>query len=71
MRITVQVKLRQPKSELIKTDDTGYIARVTSAPEDSKANNEIFGLLAKEFKVPKRSIQLVRGVKSKTKTFEL
>ncbi len=71
MQIIVHVKLKQPVSELIKIDENKCIARVTSAPEDNKANLEITRLLARHFKVPKSTIKLTRGAKSKTKTFEL
>lgn len=71
MLVTVLVKLRQPKSELQKIDDQTFIARVTSAPTDNKANNEIVLLLKKHFDVRKSSVSLVKGAKSKTKFFEL
>jgi uncharacterized protein YggU (UPF0235/DUF167 family) len=71
MQVVVTVKLRQPASELIVISDAHFIARVTSIPEDNKANNEIVHLLAKQFKVPKSHVRLVRGATSKIKVFEL
>jgi uncharacterized protein YggU (UPF0235/DUF167 family) len=71
MQIHVSVKLKQPISELMQIDTNNFIARVTSAPEDNRANLEIIRLLSNHFKVPKSTIELTRGAKSKTKTFLL
>ena len=43
------------------------IVRVTAAPEGGKANDAVVALLAKQLRVPKRSIQIVRGHKSRDK----
>ena len=42
--------------------------RVTVPPEGGKANKAVVELLAKTLKVPKSSIQIVRGETSRTKT---
>jgi len=71
MTITVHVKLRQSASELIMLAGGHLIeARVKSEPIENKANLEVIALLAKHYKVPKSSIVLVRGGKSKIKVFE-
>ncbi len=70
MLVHVTTKLKQPVSELLFADGQ-IIARVTSAPENNKANTEIITLLAKHYGVHKTSIVLIRGAKSKQKTFEL
>ena len=43
------------------------IVRVTAAPEGGKANEAVVALLAKRLRVPKRSVQIVRGRKSRIK----
>lgn len=43
------------------------IVRVTAAPEGGMANDAAVALLAKRLRVPKRSIRVVRGHKSRDK----
>ena len=43
------------------------IVRVTAAPEGGKANDAVVALLAKRLRVPKRSVRIVRGHKSRDK----
>ena len=43
------------------------IVRVTAAPEGGKANDAVVALLAKRLQVPKSSIRIVRGHKSRDK----
>ena len=43
------------------------IVRVTAAPEGGKANEAVVALLAKQLRVPERSIRIVRGHKSRNK----
>lgn len=70
MHVQVRTKLKQPKSELMQLEPDTFIARVTSPPENNKANLEIAALIAKHYKVPKSSVHLIRGATSKNKTFE-
>ena len=43
------------------------IVRVTAAAESGKANEAVVALLAKRLRVPKRSVRIVRGHKSRDK----
>ena len=47
--------------------DVRIVVRVTAAPEGGKANEAVVALLAKRLRVPKRSVQIVRGHKSRDK----
>ena len=47
------------------------MVRVTAAPEGGKANEAVVALLAKRLRVPKRSIQIVRGHKSRNKRIRI
>jgi hypothetical protein len=46
-------------------------ARVRAAPEDGEANAALLGLVAKWLGLPKRSVSLVSGPKSRTKVLEI
>ena len=64
--LEVKVVPNASKAELIKTE-TGFKARVQSAPVDGKANDALIALLSKEFGVAKRSIEIAKGKTSKSK----
>ena len=70
MLIEIKVIPRADRNELIKTE-TGYRARVQSAPVDGKANEALIALLAKEFGVPKSDIEIIRGKAGRNKTVSL
>lgn len=43
------------------------VVRVTAPPESGKANDAVIALLAKRLRVPKRSVRIVRGHRSRDK----
>lgn len=49
-------------------DDVVLKVKVTAIPEGGKANAALCLLLAKFFKLPKSSFEVISGVKSRTKT---
>lgn len=66
--ISVRVSTRSPRAELAGIMDDGTIkVRLTSAPVDGKANEELFGLLAKLLGIPKTNLEIISGQTSKTK----
>ena len=70
MLIEIKVTPNAGKNELIKTE-TGYKARIACAPVDGKANEALIALLAKEFGVPKSSVEIVKGKVGRNKTVEI
>ena len=65
---TVKVKIspNSSKNEIIKTDD-GVKIKLTAQPIDNKANKALVEFLSKELKIPKTSIEIMRGSVSKDK----
>lgn len=55
------------KNEIIKADD-GVKVKITAQPIDGKANKCLVEFLSKQFKIPKSSIEIIRGETSKEKT---
>ena len=56
----------------IQKDEQGNIKiYVTAVPENGKANKAIINLIAKELKIAKSQLKLIRGETSKEKWFEL
>jgi uncharacterized protein (TIGR00251 family) len=45
--------------------------RVTAAPQDGSANTAVVKLLAKQLGLPRSSIVLIRGAKSRDKVIEI
>jgi len=67
MLIEIKVIPNAKRTELIKTE-TGYKARLTAPPVDGKANEALIELLSKEFGVPKRDVEITKGMTSRNKT---
>ncbi len=65
---TVKIKIspNASKNEIIKTED-GVKIKITAQPIDNKANKALVEFLSKEFKVPKTSIEILKGSVSKDK----
>lgn len=51
-------------------NETYIKIRVTTVPEDGKANKAIIKLLSKEFDIPKSKMHITRGEKNSKKTVE-
>ena len=67
MLIEIKVIPNAKRTELVKTE-TGYKARLQAPPADGKANEALIELLSKEFGVPKRDIEIIKGAASRNKT---
>ncbi|HCI46546.1 MAG TPA: hypothetical protein DFI00_04580 [Rhodospirillaceae bacterium] len=67
--ITVHVTPKASRARIIEGPE-GLRVYVTVVPENGKANAEVQKLLAKHLGVPKSSLTLIRGDKSRDKTFQ-
>lgn len=50
-------------------ESSGIKLKITAPPVDGQANQKIIEILSKSFSVPKSSIKLISGIKSKKKKF--
>ena len=72
MRISVRVKPgTKGVTRLEKQPDGSYIAFLHARAHDGEANKALLELISDEFKVPKTSITIVAGAKSRDKVIEL
>lgn len=55
----------------VQQEDGRLRVMVTTVPEDGKANAAVIKLLSKALGVPKSRIELMRGAKSRDKTFRI
>lgn len=62
--ITVKVKPNASKTRVISQSPEELVLAVSEPAEDNKANIEVIKFLSKHFKA---NIEIVRGLKSKTK----
>ena len=74
MELDIRVQPRASRNS-IEVDgerpDVKITVRVTAAPEGGKVNDAVVTLLAKRLRVPKRSIRIVRGHKSRDKRIRI
>ena len=63
----IKISPNAKKNEIIKTESEVKI-KITAQPIDGKANKALIEFLSKEFKIPKTSIQILKGETSKEKT---
>ncbi len=68
--ISFKISPNASKNEIIKTED-GIKIKITAQPVDGKANKALIEFLSKHFKIPKTSIEIVKGHTSKEKTILL
>ena len=64
--IKIKISPNASRNEIIKTED-GVKIKITAQPIDNKANKALVEFLSKEFKVPKTSIEILKGSVSKDK----
>lgn len=67
LTVSLKISPNASKNEIIKTDD-GVKIKITAPPVDGKANKCLIEFLSKTFKIPKSSIEILRGETSKEKT---
>jgi uncharacterized protein len=70
IRVTIEIVARPgaPRRGIVRVDSRGLIVALNSAPEQGKANNELIEYLARELKVARSAIAIVRGGTSRHKS---
>jgi uncharacterized protein (TIGR00251 family) len=71
VRFTVRVQPRASRSEIAGAHGEAVRIRVTAAPVDGDANQELVGFLAKRFRVPKSNVHIVKGERGRDKVVEI
>lgn len=67
MKIQIQVKTNARTESVEKLPDGTYRVSVRARPHKGKANDAIIAILSRHFSVPKSTIHIVLGAKSKKK----
>ncbi len=67
VEIAVRVQPRASRSEIVGVHDDALKVRVKAPPVEGAANDELTKLLAKRLKVPRSSVEVVRGHTARSK----
>ena len=70
MKYTVIVKPGTSQEKIVETGDHELTVYLRAKPHDGEANTALIKLLSKYFDIPKTSITITHGHKSRTKTIE-
>jgi uncharacterized protein (TIGR00251 family) len=65
--LELQVQPRASRNEVVGLRDIRFKIRVSAAPVDGQANSELVKLLAREFRVSKSKVRIVKGAESRQK----
>ena len=70
MRYAIKVKPGSSQEKIIETNEGELTIYLRAKAHDGEANDALIKLLSKYYKVPKTSIKIIRGTKSKSKIRE-
>ena len=68
--IQVTVKPGSSKEQIVATGSREFTVYLRAKPHDGEANDALVKLLAKHFDVPRTTIKITRGGKSRVKLIE-
>ena len=71
MQKKVKVKPNSKQQSIKEETDGSFTVNLKSPPVDGKANDELIGVLAKKFDVPKSKIRIKSGLSSRQKLIEI
>ena len=69
--VSIKISPNAKKNEIVKDENGAIKIKITAQPVDGKANKALIEFLSKQFKIPKTSIEIVKGETSKDKTILL
>ncbi len=70
MIVNIRVIPRARRNQITVDTDGTVRVHTTAAPADGAANEAVIKMLAEHFKVPKTSINIIRGSTSRNKVIE-
>jgi len=71
VKIQVAVKTKSKVTQVSQLQKFSYSVRLKSIPSENVANKELIQILSEYFSIPKTSIKILRGLKSKHKLVEI
>ncbi|MBR3248767.1 DUF167 domain-containing protein [Candidatus Saccharibacteria bacterium] len=70
MKYRVTVKPGSSQEKIVETGDHELTIYLRAKPHDGEANDALVKILSKHFKIPKTTITITHGAKSRLKTIE-
>ena len=70
MKYQVTVKPGSSQEKIIEAGDHELIVYLRVKPHDGEANDALIKVISKHFKIPKTTITITHGAKSRLKTIE-
>ena len=67
----VRVIPRSSRNQILGKEEDTYRVKLTAPPVEGEANKALLGLLAKRMGVPKKSVRIVSGERSRVKTISV
>lgn len=71
MRYSITVKPGTSQEKIVEVSPGEIIAYLRAKPHDGEANTALVKLLSKYFGIPKTTIRIIRGTKSRNKIIEV
>jgi hypothetical protein len=71
MEYRITVKPGSSQEKIVETGENELTVYLRAKPHDGEANDALIKTLAKYFRIPKTSIKIIRGTKSRNKIIEL
>lgn len=69
--IKIYLQPKSSKNEVVGSFRDGIKVKVTATPIEGKANEALIRFLAKEFRIPPSSIEILKGHHSREKTLKI
>lgn len=71
VRLTLLIQPKASKNEIVGPHDGALKIRIQAPPIDGRANEELVAFLAKELKLPKRAITVLKGETGRNKIVQI
>jgi len=71
MKISVRVKPNSKEEKIEKVNDSEFVLRVKEVAKEGKANEAVKKCLSEYFRIPRSSVTIITGHKSKNKIIGL
>ena len=71
MKIKVKVVPNSSKAEIIELKENSFKIKVKAAPVKNMANIELIKIISKYFKVSESEVNIVKGLRKKSKVVEI
>ena len=69
--IDIVAQPRSSRRDVVRAGPQGLVIAINSPPDKGKANEELIAYLAKELRVPRAAVMIIRGAASRKKSIRI